>query len=1183
MFKYLFVSLFFFLILSQSQAQLVINEASNRNYLQVKDEDGDYNDWIELYNTGSSSIALDNWSLSDNRDNPEKWSLAGNSLSAHGFLLVHASGKDRNPMNNTSLNWSGIILSGDEFKYIIPGETVPNNWIEANFDDTSWDTGISGFGYGDGDDATVVPEQTTVLLLRKFFTIADTSNITAASLFIDYDDGFVAYLNGIEIARSNVNGTPNWNTLANSNHEALKNDDAVPEEFEIDFSNVTFNEGENVLAIAAVNVERSSSDLTMIPYLLLGTENASSQYRPLPEWYGGQSGIGNLHANFKLKSKGEKIFLSENGTIIDSLDVDGLWRDMSVGRVTDGSNEYGLFIEATPGKTNNSSQAYTEGYTEQPKLDLVSGFYSSAIEVNATVFDEAAEIHYSFDGKEPTINSPKYNGPIKISSTRCIRFRAFKTGYLPSKITTATYFIDEEDATLPVLSVIADPNNIFGSDGIFTNWRESFDIPAYMEYFNKDNDLEISQNAGMQMDGGAGGSRSKDQHSFRIEPGNGALGDGDLKYKLLHRRPYRENYPSFYVRNGSNQHLILPYKDGLEVKAMGQNTYNYYSAYEPIMVYINGDFFGVYELREKINDDFLVDNYQMNIDSLDFLGVSFFKGKQLEALRGSIEPFLADYEHFLTLNPDSGNYLENVGQFLDLKNYTDYIIAESWIGNNDWPTNNIKVFRCKGTNYKWQWAINDLEWSLKPHEWSTSSFDHINYMLGHETSVPYTGFWYNLVKNEKYLNYFVNRFADLMNTNYLFSTIGPLEDEMYEELNAEMDHQYERWGTSNISSQMSTFRSNHGIFRSELQKRSNYVRDDLRTHFHLRREVDVTLDVEPEGAGSITISTITPNNYPWEGIYFGEVEVAVKANPNPGYEFVNWDSDAFIADVWSDSIVGVFEEGEAILKANFQKTEYTNGGIAISEINYKSADDRKLPDWIELCNFSNESVSLKNWYFTDADTSHLFTFSYNVSLGRNERIVICNDLDRFYKSYPGIAVYDQEFDFGLGTPSDKILLYNDKDSLICKVEYSDTFPWPLNNDFTGRTLELRSPGGNLNESSSWFRGCIGGSPGSEFQQCDEEEFVQVPEISTSLVNLSVYPNPVNEQLNIDLYVDNDNTECSLKIYNTLSVAIYSENMGVLKAGHYHYTVNLGELPQQLLLLKITTGNVTELKRILKVN
>ncbi|MFA9390849.1 MAG: lamin tail domain-containing protein [Prolixibacteraceae bacterium] len=1182
MLKICITLLFLSLLFTNGHSQLLINEASNRNYSQVSDEDGEFNDWIEIYNSGNETINLKGWALSDSRKDLQKWLFASNPIQANSFVLVNASGKDRNQFTE-SLQWESAVLPGNEFRYLVPDETSSSEWFQSDFDDAVWESGKAGFGYGDDDDVTIVPEGTRVVFIRKEFIVEDPSVILSSKLHVDYDDGFVAYLNGIEIARSNFNGTPQWNSFANGNHEAVIYEGATPEEFVIDETLISsaLKTGKNVLAIAGINIGDDSSDMTLIPFLSFGLDGAGGLFQPVPAWFI-QTPPGNLHTSFKISSGGEKIYLSNAGILVDSIDVDGLQRDQSIGRVKDGTAQTGIFILATPGTSNNSSQAYTNGFSTKPKMSLPAGFYSSSIEISLSIDKTETTIRYTLDGSEPTITSSLYTVPIKISSTKCIRARSFSDNLLPSKIVTSTYFINDE-YSLPVLSVTANRADIFGSQGIFTNWNETFEIPAYIEYFEKDKKLAFHQLAGMQIDGGAGGSRSLPQHSFRMEPGNGALGDGDLNYRLMPRRPNRTNFPSFYVRNGSNQHLVLPYKDGLEVTALGRNTYTYYSAYHPIAVYINAEFFGIYELREKINNDYLVDNYQMDIDSLDFLGVSYFKGQQLEALRGSVQPFLDDYQKFLGMSTTDEDYLKDVDEFLDVQSYTDYIIAESWVGNNDWPFNNIKLFRCSSTGFRWQWAINDLEWALNPNGWTTSNFDHIQYMLNQGTGNSYTGFWFNMMKNTDYKAYFVNRFADLMNTTYDFSVIGALENELFDEIYPEMDKEYDRWGSSNITSQMNTFSNNHEIFRSELSVRSGFVRDDLQSHFNLQRKVNVTLDVEPKGAGSIQISTITPTQYPWKGIYFGNVEIQVKAIANLGYEFVSWDPTTFIEDISNEVVTGVFKSTNARFTANFKEAESANSGVVVSEINYKSGVGQYTPDWIEICNFNNQEVNMKGWSFTDSDTAHTFNISQDLILTAKQRIVICNDLGLFEFSYPGVAVYPVAFDFGLGAPNDAVNLYNSNKEMVFSVQYSDNYPWALSYDDSGRTLELRSSGVNYSESGNWFRGCIGGSPGTPYQFCDEPEEVAVPLVELNGLDLKVYPNPARNFIEVAFQLDEELEFCQLSVYSLMGNEIRSEELGSLSPGQHQFNFDLEGIPSQLLLVKIRTNRSERLVKVLKVD
>ncbi len=938
-------------------------------------------------------------------------------------------------------------------------------------------------------------------------------------------------------------------------------------------------EGENTFAIQVHNVSNTSSDMSLIPFLSFGLKEGYSHFNPTPNWFT-TNNPEQLHTNFKISGSGEMIYLSHKGVKVDSLYVPRLMTNHSVGRISDGSTETGIFTSASPGSANLSENATTNGYTNSPTFSPQAGFYGTSVEVSILTVEPNATIRYTLDGSEPTANSTIYSRPIKITSTNSIRARSFVEGKITGVSATSTYLINE-DFTLPVLSVNTNRTNLYGNNGIFTNWEQTFNIPSHVEYFDKNKKRAFAINTGMQIDGGAGGSRSHPQHSFRIEPGNGSLGDGDLKYKLMKRRPNRDNFPSFYVRNGSNQYLKLKYKDALQVTALGQNTYTHYSAYEPIVVFINGEYFGVYELREKINYDFLEDNLNMNIDSLDFLGVSYFKGQQLEALRGSIEPFLNDFERFQQFDILSETYLEDVDRFLDIKNYTDYIIAESWVANNDWPFNNIKTFRCVGTNMRWQWAINDLEWGLNPNGWTSAAFDHIEYMLNQGQWNNYTGYWYNMMQNPVYKAYFINRFADLMNTNYHFSVIGRLENEMYNEILPEMKGQYGRWGSSNINGQMNTFTNNHNTFRKELENRSNYVRQHLRSHFNLKNEVSVTLSVEPEGAGSIQISTITPNVYPWEGIYFTDVEIEITALPNPGYKFDQWANNSFIDNIYEAVQRGEFTATRMNFKAFFEPDHEPDHGVVISEFNYKTGLYFDSPDWIELCNYSQATVNLKDWYFTDDNPSHVFVFHNDAVLAPGERLVIASNYTKFRQAHPDVIPYQGEFSFGLGTPNDEINLYNDKNELVTAVQYSDNYPWALSNEQAGRTLELRTPGAQKNDASAWFRGCIGGSPGQAYTYCNDET-VSNPEIAVvSKANIKVYPIPARQYINVDIYLNESDQFYNIEVYDLTGQLIGKQTSDKANQGWHTIQFSLSEIRNSLFIIKANTNKSEKVLKVMK--
>lgn len=181
-------------------------------------------------------------------------------------------------------HWESVILEGDELQYLLPTSQPSDEWIQQSFDDSSWGVGNSGFGYGDDDDNTILPDGTASVYMRKSFSIINLSAIEGVFLHLDYDDSFVAYLNGVEIARDLITGNPpQFDQFSDGLHEALLYQGFVPEQFDIDVSLLI--EGENILAIEVHNESTTSSDLSAIPILSVGINDDSNNYSPTPEWF----------------------------------------------------------------------------------------------------------------------------------------------------------------------------------------------------------------------------------------------------------------------------------------------------------------------------------------------------------------------------------------------------------------------------------------------------------------------------------------------------------------------------------------------------------------------------------------------------------------------------------------------------------------------------------------------------------------------------------------------------------------------------------------------------------------------------------------------------------------------------------------------------------------------------------
>lgn len=186
-------------------------------------------------------------------------------------------------------HWEGIVFDSSNWSYTIPTSATDSLWFTSNFDDSNWTIAPGGFGMGDADDNTVLPNGTSVVFQRIHFEVSNPLVIQKLILAADFDDGFVAYLNGIEIARYGFSSAvqPQYNDFAEGQHEALLYQGTNPETFIIPYNTVQslLNEGGNVLAIQTHNVSASSSDLTARHFLLAGINQSDSLFQPTPAWF----------------------------------------------------------------------------------------------------------------------------------------------------------------------------------------------------------------------------------------------------------------------------------------------------------------------------------------------------------------------------------------------------------------------------------------------------------------------------------------------------------------------------------------------------------------------------------------------------------------------------------------------------------------------------------------------------------------------------------------------------------------------------------------------------------------------------------------------------------------------------------------------------------------------------------
>lgn len=1076
------------LIFNSSRAQVVINEICPSNISNKLNENGEYDDWIEIYNDGSSPVNMGGYGLSDEIAKPYKFVFPYFELGPGQRVLVFASGINRTDLSN---HWETAVLAQSTWRYFEGTSQPDTNWRNLNFDHSSWSTGQGGIGYGDGDDNTTISSSSKSVMMRKEFFVPDTANIASAVFNIDYDDGFVAFLNGVEIARANL-GTPGdrpaYNVYASSSHEAMMYQGNQPDSFYLDaaFLKTILLPGVNVLAVQVHNQSSSSGDLSAIPFLSFGMLSATQTFSNVPAWFR-SPGYNYFQADFKLSRDGETILLTDDaGLNLDQQEYSRMDPNHSTGRSSDGSSTWCIFTSPTPLASNSSSTCYP-GYASDPVFSVAEGFYSSSRSLSLSTSMSGAKIRYTTNGEEPTSSSTQYNNPININSTKTIRVKVFKTGFLPSPTFTKSYFINE-DIDLPVVTISTDPDNLWDyNTGIYAtgpgasssypyfgaNFWKDWERPAAIEYFDTNRDRQLSFDAQIEIYGNY--SQAKPQKSFEVKL-SAEMGTSEIEYGLYPDKPQVNETDNFILRNGGTDWNKVHYRDALMERVM-KNTHSGYLATDPVVVFLNGDYWGVYTVHENHDQHWVKNNYGLGKDEIDFL----LEGGNITTKFGSDDSFWDMVNYATNQNPNGSQYYSQMDEMLDINNFVDYMIAETYFNNGDWMgdwTNNIKMWRPKASGGKWKYLLYDLDFGLG---YSGSVNDNRLAIARNPNSQNYTSDMFDaLLNNTTFRTYFINRYADLINTIYKSSTLKDVSQEFEDIMRHDMSDHFSKWSSFDGDTySISTWNTRISSMESFINSRPSRVRDQIQSEFNLQSQVTLTVNVSPSGSGRIQISTVNPETYPWSGVYFRGNPVTITAMPNPGYEFDHWRSNVVISS-------NNYDQSATInFTSTDQITAYFSGSsespkITISEINYHSSDALDASDWIELHNYGSVDLDISNWKLRDKKDYHTFTFPVNTVIEAGEYLVIAEDLSKFQSYFPQVNNVTGPLGFGFDNGGDEVRLFDYRNTSIVESDFDDNAPWPTNVDGQGYTLELIDHLANLSSASNWFSGCIGGSPGRAY-------------------------------------------------------------------------------------------------------
>ena len=884
----LFLAFVFCLCACKKPSNIKISEVCINPLTDYKGEEGS---WIELYNAGNEATFLSNYYLTD-RLNKKKWRIPNVSLASNERILIFADGNEKKEV----LIPQNAINRLDTWTYKPLDEWEKPVWSKADFDDSDWATGKAGFGFGDKDDQTKTKGKYGVCIRKKFdLDGKDLASIDHIKLSIDYDDAFIAWLNGVEIARSdNAEKINSQKPFPTSTREARKYKGGEYEEYDIP-QNVlkkAIRTDENVLVIQGINYKLTSSDLSLIPILQIFNAVPIENHEA---WKGKTEAF--FHTNFSLK-KGETLYLlNKKGAVADSLEIQPTNANHSIVKHEGQS----LFCSSPTPLAANDISAATPCYADKPKLSADSGIYDQSFWLKSKSNNQT--LRYTLDGTLPNLESPVFPDSLLIDKTQTIRIAAFNNDCLPSRAKNYTYFINSTHS-LPIFSIITEPDNLWNEeDGIYSmgkfadkehpykgaNFYDGREVPAHITFFdNRKMNADkkpFKQDIGLRIHGG--GSRSRSMKSLRLTARK-KYGKSRLKHPFFEDKDIEERKIILLKNAGQNfneTHLIDAFLHRIIAELGTIET----QTYQPCIVYINGEYWGVHNIREKIGKHYITEHYQLDseqTDSIDILG-----GNGTVYLEGENKSF-KDLSDFIFDN-DMGKpeNFERFSNAFDIENYLDYFITYIYTINKDWRRiNNVKFWRHDDLNEgKWRFFLVDADMTLGKRSEVTEN--HLEFVW--ENGFRHFRLFEKMIdENRAFRNQFILRYQDLMNTVFAPQNMLDKLDPLVEALDPEMPKHFDKWTIRYKDFEASYSKwKNHYIsgLKTFIKKRPQIARQHLTDHFALGQMHSLILNIEPPLAGTVQLNSIKLDAFPFNGLYFEESKLTAKATPNEGYVFSHWE------------------------------------------------------------------------------------------------------------------------------------------------------------------------------------------------------------------------------------------------------------------------------------------------------
>ena len=617
-------------------------------------------------------------------------------------------------------------------------------------------------------------------------------------------------------------------------------------------------------------------------------------------WADDEQEEGATHLPFKLDAAGEHVLLtSPDSVLLDWIGFGQQTTDVSLARLPDGTGDWILCTVPTPNVSNGSSSGAP--LTDTPIASVSSGRFSQAIQVHFTSTTPGAEIRLTFDGTVPDESDSLFTQPIDIQSTAVVRARAFAPEYLPGLSSTNSYlFIPKH--TFPVISLVFNPVDFFDTlTGIYTQAIEftNVEVPVHATWLEPDGSVGFEADLAVETFGN--GSLTLPQKSLLLKA-KSAFGAQEIEYQVFPDLP-QDEYKSIVLRNSGQDWGVTMFRDALvgslardikDVEPMTGTLPLAFQSFKPSVVYLNGQYWGIHNVREQQNKSFIGRHFDVDTDSIDYIE---FYGTALEGDSVEWQDFWqwVTNEHF-----ESDQKFNELAQKNDMANFTDYCVFQIVADNVDWPGKNWRRFKSHEAGARWQWIPYDFDLSFglmtTDFAWNTGFAGQNAFAraLDSLSSFWATADWQTVIlrralENQHYRQYFLNRTADLLNTVFEKGRVLTRIDSFRNMYLPEIDRHFERWYFS--PGWIPYWEENLHRMSQFAEMRPDFCFDHvLETFPEAQGVANVSLAVEPPGAGKLEWSTLQfdSTHLPWHGRYFNGIPIPVQATAQPGWSFAGW-------------------------------------------------------------------------------------------------------------------------------------------------------------------------------------------------------------------------------------------------------------------------------------------------------